>query len=138
MVTEAGEGKSTGAVYSPAEEIVPRVEFPPSTLLTAHWTVLSAVFVTVAKNACEFPRSTKLVIGVTVTTIAGAGDGGGGVAEPPLPQPCRHTVAPNASSGNEFEALMRGVNFGFGSAFEFLRERNRMTSGMQAKGQRRS
>jgi hypothetical protein len=46
--TVAGEGRSAGAVYNPAEVIVPSVVFPPGTLLTLQLTTVSAVFVNVA------------------------------------------------------------------------------------------
>ncbi len=48
--TVAGDGRSAGAVYTPAELIVPRVVFPPGTVLTLQLTAVSVVFVTVAVN----------------------------------------------------------------------------------------
>jgi hypothetical protein len=49
-VTLDGEGKDCGAVYSPEEEIVPALEFPPTTPLTLQFTVLELAPVTVAVN----------------------------------------------------------------------------------------
>ncbi len=46
--TVAGDGRSAGAVYTPAEVIVPSAAFPPATPLTPQLTVVSVVFVTVA------------------------------------------------------------------------------------------
>ena len=40
-----------GAVYIPAAEIVPTVEFPPATPLTCHVTAVLEVLVTMALNA---------------------------------------------------------------------------------------
>jgi len=48
--TVAGDGRSAGAVYTPAELIVPRVVFPLGTVLTLQLTAVSVVFVTVAVN----------------------------------------------------------------------------------------
>jgi hypothetical protein len=49
-VTVLGVGKAAGAVYRPAAEIVPVVEFPPVTPLTCQVTAVFVVFVTVAVN----------------------------------------------------------------------------------------
>jgi len=49
-VTLDGEGKDCGAVYSPDEEIVPALEFPPTTPLTLQFTALELAPVTVAVN----------------------------------------------------------------------------------------
>jgi hypothetical protein len=46
--TVTGEGRSAGAVYTPAEVIVPSIVFPPATLLTLQLTAVSVVFVTAA------------------------------------------------------------------------------------------
>jgi hypothetical protein len=48
--TVAGEGRSAGAVYTPAELIAPSVVFPPCTVLTFQLTAVSVVFVTAAVN----------------------------------------------------------------------------------------
>jgi len=50
IVTVAGEGTEVGAVYIPAVEIVPTVEFPPTTPFTCHATTVFDVFTTVAEN----------------------------------------------------------------------------------------
>jgi hypothetical protein len=49
-VTALGEGTAAGAVYSPLVEILPTVSFPPEIWLTAQFTALFAVPVTVAAN----------------------------------------------------------------------------------------
>jgi hypothetical protein len=67
IVTAAGDGTVDGAVYTPAVEIIPTVEFPPFTPLTLHVTAMFAVFVTAAMNVCMPPVGTVAVGGVTVT-----------------------------------------------------------------------
>lgn len=64
-----GEGRSAGAVYSPAEEIVPVAAPPPTMPFTLHVTLVLLVFVTVAVKACEFPSKTEPLVGVTVTEM---------------------------------------------------------------------
>src|SRR5260370_14978631 len=81
--TVAGEGRSAGAVYTPADVIVPSVAFPPGTPLTLQVTVVSVVFVIVATNVTWFPSTTDPFAGVRVTTMGG----GGGAARPPTPAP---------------------------------------------------
>jgi hypothetical protein len=49
-VTVLGVGNVAGAVYRPAAEIVPVVEFPPVTPFTCQVTAVFVVFVTVAVN----------------------------------------------------------------------------------------
>jgi hypothetical protein len=83
-VTLAGDGKSPGAVYSPALEIVPTVAFPPSTPFTLHVTRVSVVPVTVAANACVAPKNTIALVGATLTVTFG---GGGPPADPTDPHP---------------------------------------------------
>jgi hypothetical protein len=51
-VTVLGFGTFAGAVYSPLEEIVPTVEFPPAWLFTSHMTAVFDVPVTVTVNCC--------------------------------------------------------------------------------------
>jgi hypothetical protein len=51
-VTVLGFGIFAGAVYSPLEEIVPTVEFPPAWLFTSHMTAVFDVPVTVTVNCC--------------------------------------------------------------------------------------
>src|SRR5258708_32230898 len=86
--TVGREDRAAGAVYTPAEVIVPSVTFPPGTPLTLQVTAVSVVFVTVATNVTWFPRTTDPFVGVTVTTMDGGGGGGGA---PPAPQPTVHT-----------------------------------------------
>lgn len=74
----AGDGKSVGAVYTPAGVIVPSVALPPLMPLTLQLTAVSVVFVTVAVKVAWLPRRTASVGGFTVTTIAGGVGGGGG------------------------------------------------------------
>jgi hypothetical protein len=50
ICTDAGDGKSAGAVYTPPEEIVPAAALPPATPFTLQLTLVFAVFVTVAEN----------------------------------------------------------------------------------------
>lgn len=62
-----------GAVYIPAEEIVPTVELPPLTPLTCHVTAVLDVFVTVALNAWVPPAFNDTLDGVMVTATGVAG-----------------------------------------------------------------
>ena len=124
--TVAGEGRSAGAVYTPAEVIVPRVEFPPGTVLTLQLTTVSAVFVTVAVNVVWFPSTTDAFVGVKVTTIVGGG--GGGADTLPAVQPSDH--AHSVKSAKTTIALVLGD-------FPLPCERERMPSQMQAEGQRK-
>src|SRR5260370_24480982 len=86
ICTVAGDGRSGGAVYTPADVIVPTVALPPGTVLTLQLTAVSVVFVTAAVNVSWFPSTTDPVAGVTVTPIDG-GAGGGGRRVVPAPQP---------------------------------------------------
>lgn len=97
--TVAGDGRSAGAVYSPAAEIVPRVALPPATPFTVQETAASVVPLTVAVNACVLPKRMEALPGVRFTVTAGGGEGGGeggggatGLAPPP-PQPSVHALA---------------------------------------------
>lgn len=125
--TVAGEGRSAGAVYTPAEVIVPTVEFPPRTVLTLQPTTVSAVFATVAVNVVWFPSTTDAFVGVKVTAIVGGG--GGGADTLPAVQPSDHTHS--ASSAKTTIALVLGD-------FPLPCERERMPSQKQAKGQRKN
>ena len=71
----AGEGKSPGAVYIPADVIVPSAAFPPGTPLTLQLTEVSVVFATVAVNDVWAPSTTEVFVGFTVTVIAAGGGG---------------------------------------------------------------
>jgi hypothetical protein len=94
-VTLAGDGKSPGAVYSPALEIVPTVAFPPSTPFTLHATRVSVVPVTVAANGRVAPRKTIALIGATLTVTFG---GGVEPEDPTEPHPqCAQASATNAA-----------------------------------------
>lgn len=139
-VIVAGNGKSEGAVYTPAEVIVPDAVFPFETPFTLQVTLVFVEFATFAVNDWEFPSSTELLVGVTVTTIAGGGGGGGGGA---VPEPPPHPLSAKTTASNPIirklahgtAALKPGV-----AALDPHPERSvrgRMPSGMQAKGQRR-
>lgn len=77
-LTVAGKGKSAGAVYAPAAEMVPAAALPPTTPFTLQTTAVFAVFVTVAVKLCGFPKMTEALPGETLTTIAGGLGAGGG------------------------------------------------------------
>jgi hypothetical protein len=66
-VTVLGFGRFAGAVYSPLEEIVPTVEFPPMILFTSQVTAVFDVPVTVAVNCCVPPTTTVADEGETLT-----------------------------------------------------------------------
>jgi len=123
----AGDGRSTGAVYTPPDVIVPSVAFPPSAPLTLQLTAVSVVFVTVAVKVAWPPSTTDPFIGFTVTAIAGDEGEGGDDAIPAL-QPNVH--APSANSAMSTAAVVLDV-------FPLVGERDRMPSQMQAKGQRK-
>jgi hypothetical protein len=91
--TTAGEGRSPGAVYTPADVIVPLDAFPPGTPFTLQFTLVFVVFVTVAVSVCEFPSKTELLVGDTVTVIEGGGGGGEVTVPEPPPQPGSHVPA---------------------------------------------
>jgi hypothetical protein len=124
--TVAGEDRAAGAVYTPADVIVPSVAFPPGTPLTLQVTAVSVVFVTVATNVIWFPSTTDPFVGVTVTTMNGGGGGGGGA--PAELQPSVH--AHSLKSATTTIAVVVDL-------FPLLRERDRMPSQKQAKGQRK-
>ena len=67
IVTVAGDGRSAGAVYTPALVIIPTTAFPPATPLTLQLTAVSAVFVTFALKFAVFPNTIELVFGLTKT-----------------------------------------------------------------------
>jgi hypothetical protein len=50
ICTVAGEGKSTGAVYTPEDVIVPTAAFPPGVPFTLQFTAVFVVLTTVAVN----------------------------------------------------------------------------------------
>ena len=124
--TVPGEGMSAGAVYTPAEVIVPIVAFPPGTLLTLQVTAVSVVFTTVATNVTWFPSTTDPFAGVTVTTMDEGVGGGGGA--PAAPQPSVHAHSLRSATTTTIVVV---------DLFPLLRERDRMPSAKQAKGQRK-
>jgi hypothetical protein len=123
--TVAGDGRSAGAVYTPAEVIVPSVRFPPGTLLTLQLTAVSVVFVTVAVKVVWFPSRTVPLTGVTFTCIVGGGGDGGAL---PAPQPIVH--APSTQRAMTASVFVVDL-------FPLPCERDGMPSRMQARGQRR-
>ncbi len=64
-----GEGRSAGAVYNPAEEIVPIAAPPPTAPFTLHVTLVFVALITVAVNVWVFPSKTEPLVGVTVTEM---------------------------------------------------------------------
>src|SRR5262252_3374842 len=69
------EGTAAGAVYIPAEEMVPTVGFPPAAPFTSHVTELFVVPETVALNGCDWPTCSVALVGNMDTEI----DGGAGL-----------------------------------------------------------
>jgi hypothetical protein len=126
--TVSGDGMSAGAVYTPAGVIVPSIAFPPGTPFTLQLTAVSVVFVTAAINVAWPPSTTDPFVGVTVTTMDGGGGGGGDSDDPDAPQPSVH--APSLRS--PMKTIVVVLNL-----FPLLRERDRMPSPKQAKGQRK-
>jgi len=127
--TVAGDGMSTGAVYTPAEVIVPSVAFPPGTPLMLQLTAVSDVFVTVAVNVTWFPNKTDAFVGFTVTAIVGGGDCDGGEGEIlPAVQPSVHAAFARRAINTSVLVV---------DLFSLLGERDRMPSQKQPKGQRR-
>lgn len=64
-----------GAVYNPADVIVPTVELPPEMPETSHVTAVLLEFVTVAVNACVPPALTVTLAGETLTETGKADAG---------------------------------------------------------------
>jgi len=126
--TVAGDGMSAGAVYTPADVIVPTAAFPPGTPFTLQLTAVSVVFVAAAINVAWSPSKTDPFVGVTVTTMDGGGGGGGDSDEPAAPQPIVH-VPSARSAAIAIVAIL--------DLFPLLLERGRMPSLKQAKGQRK-
>ena len=126
--TVAGDGMSAGAVYPPADVIVPTAAFPPGTPFTLQLTAVSVVFVAAAINVAWPPSKTDPFVGVTVTTMDGGGGGGGDSDEPAAPQPIVHAPSPSSAMTTIVDVL---------DLFPLLLERGRMPSPKQAKGQRK-
>jgi hypothetical protein len=64
MVTAEGLGIAAGAVYTPADEIVPMDVFPPAIPFTLQVTAVLGAFATVAVNACVAPAATLASTGL--------------------------------------------------------------------------
>lgn len=73
-VALAGDGNVEGAVYLPAEEIVPTTLLPPAMPFTAQETDVFVVPLTDAVNCCDCPNSTDALVG-DMPTVTGPGDG---------------------------------------------------------------
>jgi len=64
-----------GAVYNPAEVIVPTVELPPATPPTSHVTAVLLALLTVAVNICVPPALNVTLAGETLTVTGKAATG---------------------------------------------------------------
>src|SRR5580698_3652613 len=93
MVTLAGLGITSGAVYRPELEMVPTAALPPVMLFTCQVTLVSLVLLTVAVNCCCEPSCTLAVAGATVTV----GVTGGVGLPPPQAERVRTTSAAAAA-----------------------------------------
>jgi hypothetical protein len=71
VIVTAPDGTAAGALYKPALEIVPTVEFPPATPLTLQFTAVFAVPPTVALNCFVWDTVTEALVGDTETETAG-------------------------------------------------------------------
>ena len=72
MATADADATWAGAVYTPADVIVPTVESPPAIPLTCHVTESSVALATVAMKVWEpLPACTLLDIGQTASTTLG-------------------------------------------------------------------
>lgn len=97
----ADAGKSPGAVYTPADVIVPDAAFPPDAPFTLQETAVFEVPVTVAANIWEFPSRMVWLVGETLTAIMGGGGGGVGPPDPLLcEQPGKPLPMPSAGSSH--------------------------------------
>ena len=85
MVTVAGVGTDTGAVYRPILDIVPTAKFPPTTPFTDHVAAVFVLFATLAVNWKVCP--TVNVGGAEPKTMVTAVGVVGIVADSPTPQP---------------------------------------------------
>src|SRR5438045_4937291 len=75
IFTLVANGRSDGAVYSPADEIVPVASVPPRMPFTRQFTAVSLVPVMVAASCRVLPSNTLPVFGVIEMLIAGEGGG---------------------------------------------------------------
>jgi hypothetical protein len=137
--TIAGEGRSPGVVYMPADVIVPLDALPLATPFTLQITLVSVAFVTVAVNVCEFPSRTDPLVGVTVTPMDGRGGGGGGATDSgPPPQPTSQVPAVRTrTNSNKLSARAEFTGLLIPLTFMLFCVRGRMHGEMQAKGQRK-
>ncbi len=126
--TVAGDRRSAGAVYTPADVIVPSVAFPPATPFTLQLTAVSVVPVTFALNVAWLPSTTDPLVGVTLTAMDCGGGGRGGGDAPSAPQPEVHASCARSAITTIVVAP---------DLFPFLCERGRMPAQKQAKGQRK-
>jgi hypothetical protein len=93
-------------VYTPLAAIVPIVLFPPGTPFTLQVTPVSLAFATLAVNVTESPRSTSLLVELTVTVMDGGGAGGGVTRPaPPPPQPSVHAPAVRSTGKHHFRGI---------------------------------
>ncbi len=77
MVTEAGDGRMGGAVYTPSAEMVPSAMEPPEIPETLQLTEVSEALETVATNEMVLPSKTEAVGGVMLTETEGVTGGPG-------------------------------------------------------------
>ena len=75
IVTVGFAGIAAGAEYKPAGFIVPTAAEPPAIPLTAQFTAVFALPVTVAVKAWLLPKTTEAEAGLTATVTGGGGDG---------------------------------------------------------------
>src|ERR1700674_631164 len=105
--TVAGTGRSIGAVYPPLAAMVPPTLFPPATSFTLQVTPVSLVFATLAVNVSELPRSTSLLVDVTLTVMDGGGAGRGVTRPaPPPPPPSVHALAVRSARKHHFREFV--------------------------------
>lgn len=105
--TVAGAGRSTGAMYTPLAAIVPTALFPSGASFTLQVTPVSLAFATLAVNVSELPRSTSLLVDVTVTVMDGGGAGRGVTRPaPPPPQPSVHALAVRSTGKHHFREIV--------------------------------
>ncbi len=108
IVTVAGLGGFVGALYRPAESIVPTVVgSPPVMPLTCQVTAVFVVPVTVAVNCTEPPTDTLTGLGVTLTVIPG---GGGGPELPPPLQESKPRESRSSANVSAAQGLFRHPN----------------------------
>lgn len=72
MTVTEPDGTAAGALYIPADEIVPAVEFPPGTPFTSQLIPVLLVPETVALNCWVWPVC-KVALGGETETVTGGG-----------------------------------------------------------------